>query len=361
MPATKISAEGALGAAPATNDLLVMVDVSDTTDAASGTTKKMTVANLMTAPTIADFTNANHDHGDADDGGQLTDAALSSAVGIAKGGTGQTTATAAFDALAPTTTAGDTIYHNGSDNIRLAKGTAGQVYKMNAAATAPEWADEGSSLTIFKMQLPFLLWTGSTSGALTTDFLNWDRSSATDIVIPKMGMTADFQSVGSASLLLIQSGGIFYIGANELLQYDNTSNNLTLEFFAQLPASGTGSISMGFAGAASQLTAAYDNTTEQRVVFNLSPAGALYATTCKDAVGMNQTDISSGLTLTNWNHYKIVFDLGTDAKFYVNGTLKATLSGTNLPTGAFDIGLGFGRSDTALFRATAPTLSVSLR
>lgn len=39
---------------------------------------------------------------------------------IARGGTGQSTATAAFDALAPTTTLGDVIYHDGTDNVRLA-------------------------------------------------------------------------------------------------------------------------------------------------------------------------------------------------------------------------------------------------
>lgn len=60
-------------------------------------------------------------------------------VAIAKGGTGQTTATAAFDALAPTTTQGDMIYHNGTDNVRLPKGTASQQLRMNSGATAPEW------------------------------------------------------------------------------------------------------------------------------------------------------------------------------------------------------------------------------
>lgn len=52
-------------------------------------------------------------------------------------------ATTAFDAIAPTTTQGDLIYHNGTDNVRLAKGTAGQVLTMNAGATAPEWAAGG--------------------------------------------------------------------------------------------------------------------------------------------------------------------------------------------------------------------------
>ena len=36
--------------------------------------------------------------------------------------------------------AGDVMYYNGTDYVRLAKGTAGQVLKINAGATAPEWA-----------------------------------------------------------------------------------------------------------------------------------------------------------------------------------------------------------------------------
>jgi trimeric autotransporter adhesin len=68
-----------------------------------------------------------------------------STVPISSGGTGQTTATAAFDALAPTTTQGDTIYFNGTDNVRLAKGTAGQALVMNSGATAPEWGTAGIS------------------------------------------------------------------------------------------------------------------------------------------------------------------------------------------------------------------------
>lgn len=42
----------------------------------------------LTTPTIGDFTNAGHNHTNAANGGQLTDAALSAAVGLAKGGTG---------------------------------------------------------------------------------------------------------------------------------------------------------------------------------------------------------------------------------------------------------------------------------
>lgn len=42
----------ALGAAPATGDILFVSDISDTTDSASGTDKKMTVANLFTSPAL---------------------------------------------------------------------------------------------------------------------------------------------------------------------------------------------------------------------------------------------------------------------------------------------------------------------
>ena len=35
--------------------------------------------------------------------------------------------------------AGDVMYYNGTDYVRLAKGTAGQVLKINSGATAPEW------------------------------------------------------------------------------------------------------------------------------------------------------------------------------------------------------------------------------
>jgi len=68
-----------------------------------------------------------------------------STVPISSGGTGQTTATAAFDALAPTTTQGDISYYNGTDNVRLGIGTAGQALIVNSGATAPQWGSAGVS------------------------------------------------------------------------------------------------------------------------------------------------------------------------------------------------------------------------
>ena len=70
---------------------------------------------------------------------------------IAKGGTGQITASAGFNALAPTTTTGDTIYRTaGATNARLAIGTAGQVYTV--ASGIPAWTstnkNSGAAATV---------------------------------------------------------------------------------------------------------------------------------------------------------------------------------------------------------------------
>jgi hypothetical protein len=70
---------------------------------------------------------------------------LPTALDIAYGGTGQATKTAAFDALAPTTTAGDLMYYNGTDVVRLGIGTAGQGLIVNSGATAPQWGTAGVS------------------------------------------------------------------------------------------------------------------------------------------------------------------------------------------------------------------------
>jgi hypothetical protein len=135
--------------------------------AATGTAGSVVLSNSPTivTPTIASFTNSTHNHTNAASGGQLTDAALSSAVSIAKGGTGQITATAATNALLPSqssnsgkylttdgtntswatvtsfsnpmTTQGDIIYGGSSGAAtRLAAGTSTQLL---IGGTTPSW------------------------------------------------------------------------------------------------------------------------------------------------------------------------------------------------------------------------------
>ncbi|AFY00399.1 beta strand repeat-containing protein [Bdellovibrio bacteriovorus] len=63
-------------------------------------------------------------------------------VPIAKGGTGQTTATAAFGALSPLTTKGDVLVHDGTANLRMAVGSDGKALIADSAeAAGVKWGD----------------------------------------------------------------------------------------------------------------------------------------------------------------------------------------------------------------------------
>lgn len=67
---------------------------------------------------------------------------VSGTVPIAQGGTGQTTQTAGFDALSPTTTKGDIIVDDGTNAVRLPVGiTTGFTLQVDpSAATGVKWA-----------------------------------------------------------------------------------------------------------------------------------------------------------------------------------------------------------------------------
>lgn len=208
--------------------------------------------------------------------------------------------------------------------------------------------------TYFNIQLPFILWTGSTSGALTTDFANWTRTS-TEVSVKPGGAAAIFAGTGAEDLMLFAP---LVKDTDEGLEWNDTSI-IILDWWAILPSSSTGDINMGFGTGNIPFQGVWDDNSGNgsAVKFAQKSTGELMAVITEDGVGVSSSDISSGLTLTNWNNYRIELDLGNEAKFYVNGTLKATLSGANLETDATDILLGFGRSNTALFSVTAPTLS----
>ncbi len=149
----KVSEFGTPSGGVASTDKLYLIDVSDTTDHADGSGRADTMANVVTKG-----------HGLSDgsrvvvSGGIM--ASNSTDLPVADGGTGASDASGArtnlglvigthvqaqgatLDTLeALSLVQGDVLYATAADTLtRLAKGTASQQLRMNAGATAPEWA-----------------------------------------------------------------------------------------------------------------------------------------------------------------------------------------------------------------------------
>lgn len=66
----------------------------------------------------------------------LVTSSVSTPISIADGGTGATDKTEGFDNLSPTTTKGDVIAHDGSDNVRVAVGTDDKVLTAASSESA---------------------------------------------------------------------------------------------------------------------------------------------------------------------------------------------------------------------------------
>ena len=179
-----------------------------------------------------------------------TAASITGTLGIANGGTGQTTAVAAFDAIAPTTTKGDLILHDGADNVRLAVGgTNGHVLTVDSStATGVKWAalPSGGSTNVW---IPAAQWIPRTTtgcgidsrelstNKINTDELLFDPATAeyaqVAIVMPSNWnagtVTAKFHwtaSTGSGAVVWGLSGRA-YADNNALDQATGTAQTVT--------------------------------------------------------------------------------------------------------------------------------------
>lgn len=276
-----------------------------------------------------------------------------------KGGTGQTSYTKG-DLLVASSSSVLGKLSVGNDGLSLVADSS-QTTGVNWGASADivysvGAVGSGVVKTYFNMQLPFTLWIGSVLGDLTTSFINWVRNS-TDIGVAPMGTMIDVTGTGADS--------IYCDFWKSLLQF-NATNTVIADFWVKLPATATGDLNLGFHNddAANALQSVYDSTLYDKICFTqLGSDCSVRPTIVKAGTGVTHgTAITTATLGTTWHNFRIVATLGASgsAKFYIDGVLKDTLSGTNFPTATTKVYLGFGRSNTNLFRVTAPNLALQM-
>jgi hypothetical protein len=129
------------------------------------------------------------------------------AIAIAHGGTGQTTKQSAFDALSPLATAGDTLYYNGTHNVNLGIGSAGQV--LTVVAGEPAWASPATSGTVTSVafSVPASSIFGETGSPITSSGTIALTTTGTSGGIPYFSSTTQLSSSALLAANTIVVGG----------------------------------------------------------------------------------------------------------------------------------------------------------
>jgi hypothetical protein len=135
------------------------------------------------------------------------------------------------------------------------------------------------------------------------------------------------------------------------------TKKIITEFSASLSGVGTNMVCWGIG---ETFTNAYNSAANKACFFVIDTAGNLYAKTSNGGGGSDHTETPiAGVTLTVENTYRIEYNPGVSALFYINGVLKATIV-TTLPNAsqAF-IGFGTAISGTNYINAiSAPRIAV---
>ena len=176
----------------------------------------------------------------ASSGGTTPDISLTGIIPIANGGTGETTDVAAFDALAPTTTKGDIIVFDGTDNIRLGVGAHSYVLTADSTtASGLTWSSVGgggSGTTTFAVTFN----NGGTGDASGTSF---NGSAARTISYNTFGAANSGANTNITSLDSITGG----ISTPDYIQFD-TNSTVTSAVGKLWYDSGDGALAFGLKG-----------------------------------------------------------------------------------------------------------------
>lgn len=212
---------------------------------------------------------------------------------IADGGTGASTATAAFNALAPTTTQGDIIYSDGTNNVRLAKGT--EDYVLTMGATIPEWAAAAavgantalSNLASVAINAALVLGTSNAYALGSTTKMWADLFLASGAVI----------NFNNGNYTLTHSAGILTLSGTLALG----ANNLTM----------TGSLGVTGSRLTKIWTAALESTAD--ITINGTALASIYSPIAGSASITTIGTVTSGTLSTGAVLADVTMTLGSDA------------------------------------------------
>lgn len=176
--------------------------------------------------------------------------AYAGTVPINRGGTGQTSQTAAFDALAPTTTKGDLIVYNGTDNIRVGVSTNDFVLTADSAqASGVKWASPTDPTTMsdviatrlgYKFYLHGTTYNGGNAPTITLSNGLVLGSVRRGLFIPYQMQDGSWRMRGnvnlsfttaSVSLVQININGVTFKNVTDYEQSVSASNNGTVSGF----------------------------------------------------------------------------------------------------------------------------------
>ena len=128
---------------------------------------------------------------------------LGGTLNIANGGTGATTTTQAFNNLSPLTTAGDTLYFNGTNNVRLPISVDGNM--LSIATGSPTWVTQASMSV------------GSSTTSTTAT--NIAGGSAGSVPYQTSAGLTSFVSVGTSSQVLVSGATPAFVSVPTALGY----------------------------------------------------------------------------------------------------------------------------------------------
>jgi len=261
-----------------------------------------------------------------------TAANVTGTVAIANGGTGQTTASAAFNALSPITATGDLILGNGTNSAtRLGIGANG--YLLTSDGTTAAWAAApAAGVTSFSAGT-----TGLTPATATTGAITLAGTLAT--------------TNGGTGLTSFTANGVTYASSTSALA---TGSALT---FDGTNLSTTGQVISTKTGSATDATGQVylNGATSNRIEWNTQGTGAPAFTTRSGgtklliypAISGSQVDYAMGIdAATLWSSVPVASS-SFFFKWYGGQTQVASMDGTGAFTATSFAGAGTGLTGTA--------------